>query len=137
MIYEIQVQFAKIDGNGNDKTIKEKYIIAEAEYFGEAEAKGLSYCMNERNLEVVAIKRSKIREIINKRTSEEQNIFVAEVADVRTNEDGEETEIVYKVALFAINMDDAYTKAKEWLTQGYDMVMLGVKKVKIEDVIWE
>lgn len=137
MIYEIQVQFARIDSNGNDKAIKEKYIIAEAEYFGEAEAKGLSYCMNERNLEVVAIKRSKIREIINKRTSDEQNIFVAEVADVRTNEDGEETEIVYKVALFANNMDDAYTKAKEWLTQGYDMVMLGVKKVKIKDVIWQ
>lgn len=137
MIYEIQVQFTKIDGNGNDKAIKEKYIVAEAEYFGEAEAKGLSYCMNERDLEVVAIKRSKIREIINKRTSDEQNIFVAEVADVRTNEDGEETEIVYKVALFAINMDDAYTKAKEWLTQGYDMVMLGVKKVKIKDVIWQ
>lgn len=137
MIYEIQVQFSRIDNNGNYKAIKEKYIIAEAEYFGEAEAKGLSYCMNERDLEVVAIKRSKIREIINKRTSDEQNIFVAEVADVRTNEDGEETEIIYKVALFAINMDDAYTKAKEWLTQGYDMVMLGVKKVKIEDVIWE
>ena len=135
MIYEIQVQFTKIDGNGNDKAIKEKYIIAEAEYFGEAEAKGLSYCMNEHDLEVVAIKRSKIRELINKRTSDEQNIFVAEVADVRTNEDGEETEIVYKVALFAINMDDAYTKVKEWLAQGYDMVMLGVKKVKIKDVI--
>lgn len=136
MIYEIQVQFTKIDCNGNEKAIKEKYIIAESRWFGEAEAKGLSYCDGEDDLDIVAIKRSKLREIINKRTSDEQNIYVAEVADVRTNEDGEETEIVYKVALFAINMDDAYTKAKEWLTQGYDMVMLGVKKVKIKDVIW-
>lgn len=136
MIYEIQVQFTKIDGNGNEKAIKEKYIIAESRWFGEAEAKGLSYCDGENDLDIVAIKRSKLREIINKRTSDEQNIYVAEVEDVRTNEDGEETEIVYKVALFAINMDDAYTLVKEWLTQGYDMIMLGVKKVKIKDVIW-
>lgn len=30
MIYEVTTQFTKIDNNGNDKAVKEKYIIADA-----------------------------------------------------------------------------------------------------------
>lgn len=135
MIHELQVQFTKIDKNGNDKVVKEKYLVGVALNFGDAETQGYEHCDGETDLDVVSVKRSKIKEIINKRSNDKENIYVSDVADVRTNDDGEEVEITYKVALFADNMDDAYLKVKEWIKQGYDMVMLGVKKVKYKDVI--
>lgn len=135
MIHELQVQFTKIDKNGNDKVVKEKYLVETALNFGDAETQGYEHCDGETDLDVVSVKRSKIKEIINRRSNDEENIYVSDVADIRTNDDGEEVEITYKVALFAENMDDAYLKVKEWIKQGYDMVMLGVKKVKYKDVI--
>lgn len=135
MIHEIQVQFTKIDNNGNDKVIKEKYLVVEAASFGDAETQGYDHCNGETDLDVVAIKRSKIKEIINVRENDEQRIFVADVADVRTNDDGEEVELIYKVALFAKDLDAAYVTIKEWMKQGYDMVAVAVKKTKFLDAI--
>lgn len=135
MIHEVQVQFTKIDNNGNDKVIKEKYLVAEAESFGDAETQGYDHCDGETDLDVINVKRSKVKEIINKRDTENQRIFIGDVADVRTNDEGEEVEIVYKVALFALDFDDAYKKINEWLKQGYDMTAIGMKKTKFLDVI--
>ena len=136
MIYEIQAQFTRIDGKGNDKVIKEKYMVENAESFGDAETQGYNHCDGETDLDIVAIKRSKVREIINKKSAtEDEKIWFADVADVRTNDDGEEVEIIYKVALYATSWDDANAKVKYYLSQGFDMTILSIKKTKFTEVI--
>lgn len=135
MIYEIQAQFTRVDNKGNDKVIKEKYMVENAETFGDAETQGYEYCNGETDLEIVAIKRSKVREIINKRNTDDDKVWIADIADVRTNDDGEETEIVYKVALYATSWDDANAKVKKYLEQGFDMTILAIKKTKFLEVI--
>lgn len=135
MIHEVQVQFTKIDNKGNDKVVKEKYLVGIAESFGDAETQAFEYCNGETALDVVAIKRSKVKEIINSRSNDNDVIFIADVASKQVNEDGEEVEFVYKWALFAFDFDDAYRKVNEYLKQGYDMSCVGMKKTKFLDVI--
>ena len=44
MIHESKIAFTKVDDNGNDKVIKERYLIAEAESFGDAEEQTYDFC---------------------------------------------------------------------------------------------
>ena len=135
MIHESKIAFTKVDDNGNDKVIKERYLIAEAESFGDAEEQTYDFCDGETGLDVIDVKRSKIKEILNSRDTGDDKIFVADIADVQHNDDGEEVEIVYKVALFAPNVDAAYNYIKSYLKQGYDMTLVGLKKTKYNEVI--
>ena len=72
---------------------------------------------------------------MNSRDTCDDKIFVADIADVQHNDDGDEVEIVYKVALFALGFDDAYAKLNVYLKQGYSMQIIGVKKTKFVDLI--
>ena len=87
-------------------------------------------------IDIVAVKRSKVRELVNTRQSTEDRIFFAEIADTRTNDDGEEVQLVYKVALFALDFDAAKKKLEEFLKQGFDMKIVGLKCTKFVDVIY-
>lgn len=135
MIYESKVSFTKIDNKGNDKVVKEKYMVAEAETFGDAEKQTFEYCDGETDLDVIDVKRSKVKEIINSRANDNDIIFIADVETKTINEEGEEIEYVYKWALFAVDFDDAYRKVNEYLKQGYDMSCVGMKKTKFIDII--
>ena len=135
MIHESKIAFTKVDDNGNDKVIKERYLIADAESFGDAEEQTYDFCDGETGLDVIDVKRSKIKEILNSRDTGDDKIFVADIADVQHNDDGEEVEIVYKVALFALNVDAAYNYIKSYLKQGYNMTLVGLKKTKYNEVI--
>lgn len=135
MIHESKITFTKVDDNGNDKVIKERYLIADAESFGDAEEQTYDFCDGETCLDVIDVKRSKIKEILNIRDTGDDKIFVADIADVQHNDDGEEVEIVYKVALFALNVDAAYNYIKSYLKQGYNMTLVGLKKTKYNEVI--
>ena len=134
MLYESKVSFTKIV-KGNDKVMKEKYMVAEAESFGDAETQTYEFCDGETDLDVIDVKRSKVREIINTRTDENDVIFVADIADTQINEEGEEVELIYKWALFASDFDQAYKRVNEYLKQGYNMQAVGMKKTKFVDVI--
>ena len=134
MIYESKVSFTKIV-KGNDKVMKEKYMVAEAESFGDAETQTYEFCDGETDLDVIDVKRSKVREIINTRTDENDVIFVADIADTQINEEGEEVELIYKWALFASDFDQAYKRVNDYLKQGYNMQAVGMKKTKFVDVI--
>jgi hypothetical protein len=134
MLYESKVSFTKIV-KGNDKVMKEKYMVAEAESFGDAETQTYEFCDGETDLDVIDVKRSKVREIINTRTDENDVIFVADIADTQINEEGEEVELIYKWALFANDFDQAYKRVNEYLKQGYNMQAVGMKKTKFVDVI--
>lgn len=135
MIYESKISFTKADKNGNDKCVKERYLISNAVTFGDAENQTMTYCQGENDLDVIDVKRSKIKEIINTRDNQEEKIFLADVADIQTNDEGEEVEILYKVALFARSFDEAYIKMNKFLEQGYSMQIIGVKKTNFIDVI--
>lgn len=134
MLYESKVSFTKIV-KGNDKVMKEKYMVADAESFGDAETQTYEFCDGETDLDVIDVKRSKVREIINTRTDEKDVIFVADIADTQINEEGEEVELIYKWALFANDFDQAYKRVNEYLKQGYNMQAVGMKKTKFVDVI--
>lgn len=135
MIHESKIAFTRVDDNGNDKVIKERYLIAEAESFGDAEEQTYDFCEGETGLDVIDVKRSKIKEILNSRDTGDDKIFVADIADVQHNDDGDEVELVYKVALFALNVDAAYNYIKSYLKQGYNMTLVGLKKTKYNEVI--
>lgn len=137
MTYESKITYTGEDKSGNDKLIKESFIIEDAVSFCGAEMQTHEYCQGKRDLDITDIKRSKIREIANKRDNEEQDIYLAEIADTVFNDQtGEETELVYKIALFASNFDDAHSKMKEFIKQGYDMIITSVKKSKFTDIIF-
>lgn len=135
MIHESKISFTKVDDNGNDKVIKERYLIAEAESFGDAEEQTYDFCDGETCLDVIDVKRSKIKEILNVRQSQEESIWIAELQDVFTNDDGEEKYIVYKVAFFEKTFDSAMAYISEYMKQGYNLELVSLKKSKIADVI--
>ena len=135
MIYECTISHRMIDKNGNEKSVRRTYLVENKELFGEVESTAYEALGELVDFDVIAIKRSKLREIINSRDNDDEFLFVADVADVQTNDDGEEVELVYKVALFAFSMDDAYKKTKAYLSQGFDMTIVGIKKTRLEDVL--
>ena len=135
MIYECTISHRMIDKNGNEKSVRRTYLVENKELFGEVESTAYEALGGLVDFDVIAIKRSKLREIINSRHSDDEFLFVADVADVQTNDDGEEVELVYKVALFALSMDDAYKKTKAYLSQGFDMTIVGIKKTRLEEVL--
>jgi hypothetical protein len=135
MIYETKCSFIKVDDNGNDKVVKERYIVEEAENFGDAEKQTYDFCDGETDLDVIDVKRSKLKEILNKRNSDDDAIWIAELQDVFTNDDGDEKYIVYKVAFFAKTFDSAMAYITEYMKQGYNLELVSIKKSKIADVI--
>lgn len=135
MIYETQAQFTIIDNKGNDRNIKEKYFVENATTFGDAEQQCYEYCNGQTELDVVAVKRSRIKEIVNTRTNENERIFIAELQDVFTTDDGEEKTIKYKVMLFADTIATANAIITEYLKQGYNMELIGMKITDFKDLI--
>lgn len=135
MIYEGTISYMKIDKNGNEKVIKESYIVDNVETFADAELALFEEFKSLNAIDIIAIKRSRLKEIANKRTKEDENVYVAEIADKQINDNDEEVELIYKVALFATFIDDAYAFAKEYLSQGYDMHLVGLRKTRIKDVL--
>lgn len=134
-MYEGTLQYITIDNKGNDKVVKEKFILDNTNTFGQAEEMLYKEGDGQTDLDVIAIKRSKIREIVNKRNDDEDKVFVAEIADIRINDDGEETMIVYKVALFAKNYEAANKTLKDYLAQGFDMEIISIKRTNFIDVL--
>lgn len=135
MIYEGTILYNTIDKNGNEKTIKENYLLEHVDTFGEVEERLFDEFKSLNALDIIAIKRSKLKEIMNKRTRNDERVYIADVADIQHNDDGEEVEIVYKVALFAVSYDEAYREIKEYLKEGYDMTLVGLRKTRIIDVL--
>lgn len=135
MIFEITIQRIIIDEkSGNDKTINERYFVDKIELFGEAELKGLELYPN--NADVVSIRISPIKEFVNKRTNDEQSIYIATIEDVFTNDDGDEKVMKYKVALFANDIQDATSIASGYMQQGLsDLTLIGLKRTKFIDIL--
>ena len=135
MFYEVTSKRTVMDLKGNDKLIAEKYLVENIEFFAEAEQKILTYFNNEN--EVPAIKQSKLKEFVNKRTTETQTIFFATLESIFVDElTGEDKATKYVVGLFAENIDDAYVITNKYMSQGLEnLVLVGIKKTKIVELI--
>lgn len=135
MIYEGTIQYIAIDENGNDKSTKENYIIENAELFAEVENRLYEEFEGYTNIDVVAVKRSRIKEIINTRQSADDLIWMAELQDTFVDDDGKEKYIKYKVVLYSKTFDTAKAFISDYIKQGYNLALVSLKLTKFEEVL--
>ena len=136
MIYETQIAFTGLDNNGNEKTMKERYIVANGESFSDVED-GLykEFAPIYNDVDVTEIKRSKIKEIANTRQNDSELLWLAELQDTFTNDDGVEKTLKYKILFYAITFDSAKTLITEYAKQGYDLELISLKLTRFTDVL--
>ena len=139
MIYETSIKTTVVDKNGNDKTLVSRYIIENAELFGEAESKLYEEFGNETGFEVTSIKISKLKEIINEapQGDTECKIYFATIVDKFYDADKDETtETQYVVALHAHDINEAHKAIDQYMSQGFeDMELVGLKCTKYLSVL--
>ena len=134
MIWECTISHLVGDGE-KEKVVKEKYVFKNCESFGEVEGKILTLFDHYNNLDVVAIKRSKICEIINAKRYQDDKIFEATIRDVFVDDDGNEKNITYTMLLCADGFDNALPMILDYLRQGYDMELVRLRKTPIVDIL--
>ena len=137
MFYEIAIKVNRIQENGKEKEVVERYIT-DCELFAEAEAKGMKeYSDYQLQGDVVAIKRSNVYEIVNESHGEENKLFKAKIVSIFIDEKtGKEKEQPYYVLVWASDMNDANHKMNEYMRQGMqDLLFKEVKETKILGII--
>ena len=138
-MYEIQITFVEVDSKGNDRNRKQNLILEHAESFANAEEIGYDYGSGLTAIDVVSIKRSKLKEIVNERPfgDETCKIYVAQIVDHFVDVDTEETkDIKYSVALFAHDIKEAHQAIEQYMKQGLeDMDLIGIKETNFTDVL--
>lgn len=134
-MFEATISYVTVNEKGDDKAVKERFICENSSSFSDVEAMLYEMYGDLTDFEVVAIKRSKLKEVANKRENENQNVFVATLTDVFLQDDGSEKEMQYSIAFFSENMDTAHTFIKEYSKQGYNMSIDGIKKTSFEEVL--
>jgi hypothetical protein len=135
--FEVKSRRVVMDNKGNDKSITEAFFVKDCVLWAEAETKMLKYynCEND----VVGMAISKVMEVVNEPTdAEKMDMFIyrAVIANIYTDDDGNEKEMKYPVLLWAKNIDDAMGVVNNYLRQGLeDMSLVSITKTKIVEVI--
>ena len=133
MFFEAKLRVEKTLDTGEQKEVKEHYIM-DAELFAEAEKMMFELYPNQK-IDVFSIGRSDIREIINEK-KDDKPFFKATVIDVFTDDEtGKEKETKYYMLVCAENTVEATLLVNEYLKQGYNLRLDGIKRVKIVDYI--
>jgi len=138
MIFETSIKTTVIDKNGNDKTLVSRYIVENAELFGEVESKLYQEFGNETDFEVSAIKISKLKEIINEAPQGETEckIYFATICDHILTDEGDVKDMQYTVALHANDINEAHKAIDQYMRQGMeDMELVGLKCTKYLEVL--
>lgn len=139
MIFETSIKTIIVDKNGNDKVVTSRYIIENAELFGEVESKLYEEFGNMTGFEVASIKISKLKEIINEAPQGETEckIYFATIIDSFYDADKDETtEMQYTVALHAHDINEAYKSIDQYMKQGMeDKELVGLKCTKYLEVL--
>lgn len=135
MFFELALKVNRINEKGDAKEVTERYITNEkCMLFAEAEQRGLNLYNND--CEVVAIKISNIKEFVNERTENDQNIYFAQLEDTFVDDNGNEKKSKYSVALFATSVKEATNMTLEYAKQGLaDLSLVSVKKTSLLDII--
>lgn len=133
MFFEAKLRVEKTLNTGEQKEVKEHYIM-DAELFAEAEKMMFELYPNQK-IDVFSIGRSDIREIINEK-EDDKPFFKATVIDVFTDDEtGKEKETKYYMLVCAENTVEATLLVNEYLKQGYNLRLDGIKRVKIIDYL--
>lgn len=139
MIFETLIKTMVVDNKGNDKVVASRYIVENAELFGEAESKLYEEFGSQTGFEVASIKISKLREIINEAPQGETEckIYFATIVDKFYDADKDiTTETKYVVALFAQNINEAHQAIGQYMKQGFeDMELVAIKETKYLEVL--
>lgn len=135
MTYEATITYVTIDKQGNDKQAKESYMVDGVETFAEVEELLYKEFQDLTDIDVIAIKRSNINEIIKGKTTDGESVWVADIVQLFVDENGIEKEMRYKFAFFSMYPDTAFNYVREYLKQGYtDMELVGLKKTRFKDI---
>lgn len=132
MFFEAKLKVEKTLNSGEVKEVTEHFIL-DAELFGEAEKIMYEEYPNHK-VDVFAVYRSKIKEIINQK-EDDKPFFKATVIDIFTDDSGKEKETKYEVLVCAASVAEATNITLEYLKQGYDLRLDEIKRVKIVDYI--
>ena len=138
MIYETSIKTIIVDKNGNDKVVTSRYIIENAELFGEVENKLYEEFGNMTGFEVASIKISKLKEIINEAPQDdtECKIYFATICDHILTDEGDVKDMQYSVALHAHDINEAHKAIDQYMKQGMeDMELVGLKCTKYLEVL--
>ncbi|MGN0929865.1 MAG: DUF4494 family protein [Alphaproteobacteria bacterium] len=135
--YEVKLEYVIQDKGGNDKKVKETFLVENMASFGNAETAVLNYWNCE--CDILAVSLSKVMEVLNYPTSEEKEeskIFKVVLIQTFTDDNGEEKDSKYTVALWAKDLESAMLNVKEYIKQGYgDMSIHSITKSKIREII--
>ena len=137
MLYEAKVSYKTRNDEGQEVLKKEQYVVEECECFAQVEEKmyeAFNYD-NFKETDVTDIKRSRIKEIANGRSSADERLFMAEVQDIFTTDDGTEKELKYKILFYATNIESAMDFICEYINQGYNMKLVSLKKTNFITVL--
>jgi hypothetical protein len=134
MYYLVKSKRTVPTDKGVDKVVAENYLVDKCIFFAEAEVKMLEEYNNEN--EVVAMKQSKIREFVNNRIKDEQDIYIAIIEDIFVEDDESEKRIKYEVGVFAESVSEATRIVLDYMKQGIqDFELVKVYKTNIVDII--
>lgn len=131
MLIEVKTRVSWIIDSKVKKRM-ETYLI-DKEVFAEAEYAVMALLSDYRNdgtvsdFEIISLRQSIVKEVITQ--YEGELTFIVSLRDVTLQDDGSEKVIKYKVLLWADNISEAMTHAREIAQQGYDMQIDGLKEV--------
>lgn len=136
MFYEIVIKVNRMQENGKEKEVIEKYIT-DCEFFSEAEEKGMKvYSDYSLKGDVVGIKRSNVYEIVNEPSINVEKLFKAKIVSIFVDDSGKEKEQPYHVLVWASDMNDANKKMNDYMRQGMqDLLFKEVKETKFLDIL--
>lgn len=136
MYYEMTTKVTHVKDDGTEKDTSERYIT-DCETFAEAEERAMiSYSYDNTDGDVIAIKRSNVREIVNENEAKE-HYFKATIVDTFIDDKTEkEKELRYYVLIRANDLGEATAKANEYMRQGLgNMKIEGLVKTRILELL--
>lgn len=138
MYHEVIAKVIVTSKTGGEKQITERYFTEDKLVLAESENAVMEHLAPYyRDIEVVSIKQSKIKEFANNRASDDEDVYIITLESTFVNEDtGEESTTKYDIGLFAKSIPDATKKAEEYCRQGLaDLNLVSVKRTKWIDII--
>lgn len=134
MYHEVVVTRTIVDKKGFDKSVTEKYYTENKEFLAESEQALIEFWNGE--CEVTSVKQSKIREFVNERSDDEQDIYLCTIESVFVDENEEEKSTKYVVGLFAKSVEEATRIVIEYMKMGIeDMSITSIQRTKIVELI--
>lgn len=133
MFYYGSIKVNKLTEKGEEKEVRESYVIENIDLFAEAEQRLLSIYNGE--CDPFDIKRANIMEIVNQ-PFEDSKIFKAKLITTFVDDKGKEKEKSYYVLLFAKNIENANSIMKEYVKSGLqDLEIKSISETKYLEVL--